>query len=347
MNVKMSLAEFYAIVDEWDSKLEDRLLSSNSWNYADGKMHCTVNVDGLFKAYLRHDATPNENAWAQLGDKFDFPVKWFYRQDEALKEKIINYKLAHSDKAAYLWRMRHDDNGEEILRAVLSDKYQPYNHKQLWTALMEAIVNSGLESLKPVIFRPYVSDVMSGYILFENAEAKNLPDPKTKDGGGNGGIKPAIFFANGEDGNRKLVITGGFYRGVCSNGLIYGWNAEESLNLIHRKVGNDYFDFAVRSGILNAMASCKLAIEQYAKALTERIDQEALPRMIESWFETFSVEPEIVSWAEDLKAINRNCADLTYADVIDSLTYRASQIDAETTRITMERFAGQLLSSIK
>lgn len=345
---KLSVPDFTDALAAWHNNLRDVQTPFSGATYMDEQIYLTENNPLFGKNIVV--ARPNQNAQNQLGVRLHFPASWVFSTDPEditpdLRSAIVNAKfegdLTRSDPM--LWRTR---DGGQTLRAVLTTKYSRYDHFDLWSAFTDALAKSGLNDLSPVVFRPHIDDHMTAYVIFPTVRA-NTNDADSYDTGrrDDGGLHPALYISNGEDGTASTRVSGGLYRSACENGCIMGWNAEASIRIRHLHKTNAEMAYAVNVALVEAMKSSQLGIENYVKACTEQIQTEMLPNMIAHWKTLYQVSEDVTdAWKNDMTNA-ASLRPLTLADAVNSLTLVAGTIEQVKQRENAEIMAGEILAS--
>jgi len=186
---------------------------------------------------------------------------------------------------------------------------------------------------------------MTAYIIFPTVEADPQPEnPETGQGPkGRGGMHPAIYISNAEDGTGSTRLAGGLYQSVCENGCIFGWKAEGMINIRHRGHSDAEMAYAVSVAIVEAMKSASLGIEQYMNACKIQIQSEMIPSIIDTWKSQFKVAENIsTEWATMLNT-QSTVHGLTLADAVNGLTLIAGAQENHVLREDLEITAGEIL----
>lgn len=345
-SMKTTLADFTDRVNAWNETLSDVVAPFGQAQYVDS--HIVLSETNPLFGRVVYGVEPNQNAQGQLGARLKFPASWVFSPDTAdctpeIRTSILNYKFNQSAREeSMLWRLREGT----ILRAVMTDKYSRYDHATLWNAVTDGVNKSGLAQLAPVVFRPYVDDKMTAYIIFPTVDASDpqTDNPQTGEGRrGKGGMHPAIYVSNAEDGTGSTRLAGGLYQSVCENGCIFGWKSESAINIRHRGHSDAEMAYAVSVAIVEAMKSASLGIEQYVNACKIQIESEMIPQLIDGWKSQFKVSENITDEWSKMMVTQSSVHGLTLADTVNGLTLIAGAQANNAVREDLEIAAGEIL----
>ncbi len=297
--------------------------------------HVTIPAHG---ANIASDC--NETGYFKLCEKLGAPAGWMLskRCPGDLEETIVN-RLKKDVDGEYLFRLRYEPDGQ-VLRSVLTERYLTYNHWDLWRDAQQIFEREGMEQLHPVIWKPKIDDNLDMWILFNSVNADpNTNNPQSYDGGGYGGLKPAIHIRNSEDGTGSVRIAGGMYRSYCTNGVIFGWKEEQRMRQVHmgqRWAMKGY----VWHALTLAMSKANKGIDLYIAATEMELGQE-IDSIVKRWTSKYALSVETSKlWSKAVEeAQPRTVADFVMA-TSDFAGYQSRDI---TT--TMEEMAGAMLEA--
>lgn len=178
--VKVSVSEFQEQARAWNEGLFDVTEKAGHAKFIADTEKFVIGYEeklaGLFggSPERKIELDLNDNAQMQLGVKFEFPHNWTFSEKcpVDLREQVINRKMDLFKDTEYLFRAKQPG----ILRAVLSNKYSIYDNLDLVDNVVNALTVSGLNDLQPVIFRPYIDDTMSAYVLFTGVDIADTRD---------------------------------------------------------------------------------------------------------------------------------------------------------------------------
>lgn len=191
-----------------------------------------IAIPGPFGSMEAMPLSPN--AHRQLGTKLDIPRAYYQRMQEAQPELLsanVNTWLQSTDEKNMLWRMM-----DGRVRAVLSDRYRPYDTADLAFTTLQKATSAGAQ-----ISRFTLTDDRFEMRLIQPQWEESLTYPESgidarygSDGGHRigramGRLIPGCYVSNSETGNGGLSIRPFILDMVCSNGMI----SEESFRRIH------------------------------------------------------------------------------------------------------------------
>jgi hypothetical protein len=288
----------------------------------------------------------NDHAFNQLCGRLDIPAGWARdegRCPDELRGEIVNWKLAHYDKR-FLLRNRITPSGE-ITRAVLSNRYGVYNHIDFVDAISDAITRAGIDVR---VWRPQVGDELRTYVLVEGidfgATEHRNGNITNGDGGGAGGMKPAIYISNSEIGTGKVRVHAGLYRSYCMNGLIYGYRTERQNSLVHRGRSNQHLGLLVNEMIADAMNMSEEAATAFLETRSTLIEATSVSNIVERWNKKYGIVVDAgTQWLNLCQMQANREGRVSLFDVINHATDVAGGIESNDTRENMEVMAGELI----
>lgn len=275
-----------------------------------------------------------EHAFSQLASRLDVPASWAASDVSCppeLRADVFNWKLQHyEDDKRFLIRMRNGGPSmayDDVVRAVLSAEFTPYDHHHLLDAIVDALDVVG-GSMR--FFRGHVGDELKAYLLVETVQI----DTGDRDGGG---LKPAVYISNSEIGGGSLRIAPAVYRSVCMNGAIFGWRqTSETFRAIHRWVTPKQMSFKVNEAIAQALQLAPEMAQRFLDTQATRLLRSRIPDLIE----TMSKKYGLTVAARDLwKGASQSSE--TLFDVINAATLTAQGRTAEE-REQMEIMGGEI-----
>lgn len=331
---KQSLDTFEEQVRDWNTSLTDVISPMNEAEYVDGKL---VTTEETIFGKSRTMGYLNDNGLRTLCYKVDAPHTWMRDKcPEDLKKTIFDRLMRDYDKECLF---RYRGTRDQICRAVLSDRYMVYNHIDVWEAVRDGIEKSKLGQLQPMVWKPMVDDRMSLWILFDGVRADPDKPIRSYDGGGAGGLKPAIKISNSEDGTGKVKLFGGLYRSYCDNGVIFGFNSETKIEQVH--VGNQHklVSANIRIAIAETARVAGLGIDKYIESTNEFITG-AIDEVVDEWTSKYNVAVETATeWKGFLGRVE------TWGDLVMATSdFGGTRKDRDEME-TFETLAGDLLYS--
>jgi hypothetical protein len=332
----MSFDRFDEMVYDHNSKLVDVTIPMREVSYR-GQGRIRVQ-EGTDFGILRAEGRLNKTGYRQLCSRLGAPHQWLTvgsNCPDDLEVTIIQ-RLQQDYSTPTLFRFR-----EDTCRAVLSDKYLVYNHAEFWNNIKDSLAGTGMMIMKPKIWKPVVEDRMDAWILFEGVDADpNGNAPEMYDGGGFGGLKPAIHIRNTEDGTGRVRIDSGMFRSYCTNGVIFGWSGKAGMAAEHLGKSTTHMETKVALAIAEAAESCKLGIDKFIEALNVRIKEDAINRVVEEWSSVYNIDAECSDlWFQAITGSK------TWADVVMATSDFAGTLSDRDLSTTLEEASGALLIS--
>lgn len=229
------------------------------------------------------------------------------------------------------------------LRAVLSDSYTRYDHTDLFGAVYRALeMNQMLDNV--TVVKDHVADLMSAYLLFDGVEFDAGGNGDMNDGGGSGGLRPAIVISNSEIGTGSSRINGGLYRSFCKNGMVLGWKSQEAFKIIHRFKSDAQIALLANEAIAASLQLSEKAALAFIEAQHKLIVPSSLKGITQKWAGKYGLTVgQNESWLEAVTSgLNQN-GRVSYADVINEATYFSHRTENSELASTFERMAGEMV----
>lgn len=352
MSNEMNINQFHDKIQNWNADLEDAKSSTDSmllredWllDFKAGEMESVAG--SLFAGQevvvpqMIERVEVSDRAQSQLAGRLGIPVRWIQDPEKcppSLREIVFNWKFHYEDSKELLMRMNGGD-----LRAVLSDQYTPFDHLELVSAVYDALkINDMLEHVKVV--KSHVGDEMSAYLIIPEINFDTGEDRPISDGGGTGGLIPAVYLSNSEVGSGSARIHGGLFRSYCTNGMIFGWQAESSFRITHRFKNKNQIALLANEAIAEAMKLSEKGAHRFMEAQHRKILPARLDSLVNMWGSKYGIGVERAeNWLEAVTA--QSGADQpTYADVINEATHMANRTESRQVREDLERMAGEMV----
>lgn len=354
-HTKMELNELHSMVGAWNDTLSDDTVPSDYLTFHSpfGLRYAPeqgAHGGGLFAkvdGVVEQTTSMTEDAFQQLCERFLVRSDWA-RDDRKcppeLRAMIFDWKFSNFERAGLMIRNRIT-NGERVTRAVLSDQYTRYDHFEFVDALRAALTQAGLSD-KVTVWRPEVGDTMRAYILIDQIEfdAPEAHDPTQGDGGGAGGLKPAVYISNSETGTGKARVTGGLYRSVCSNGLLLGYRERDAFAVTHRWKTAKHMTLMMNEAIATALNMSEQAGNAFLNARAEIIQPTKLDGIITKWATKYGVTLSArKAWRVLCQTELDREGRISKFDLINHATDSAGSIENGAVREAMEAMAGGLL----
>jgi len=212
-----TLGDLRNLVDQYAEDCWDERLAAGDLHYVADKIVRYPTQPTLFEQQsVLMELALNDYAYAQFNGRIGGPdLRWIGDPDRCppdLEATILNRLLQKEAEAGreYLMRAQGD-----AFRAVLSTDYTVFDNNR-FVGLVERGMETVGKGVDAFVHRPSVGDRLRAYIL--------LPQITFSDK--YGGLHPGVYIRNSEIGDGSARVTGGLYRSVCTNGIIYGWEAE-------------------------------------------------------------------------------------------------------------------------
>ena len=286
-------------------------------------------------------------AYRQLVERMGGPsVRWLENRDKCpgdLETTVIDRLIEHQaarNRDHVLLRLRGKDWEVPTVRAVLSSDYEPLDNLELLEMVGAALDN--IPNSDVVVMRGYVGDWMRAYVL-DRGHTFNLPG-----GDDGGGLHPGIYISNNEVGLGAVRITGGVWRDVCTNGMIYGWNAEWNRALVHRYLNAQSYRVVVMNNVAEGFRMSKEAAEKLVATVEIPLATKKLENLFAGWATDGVTLKSREAWETSTKlsaAQYGRGTDYTMFDALQGLTQAAQLTENPDETEEMERLAGDLLAA--
>lgn len=285
-------------------------------------------------------------AYRQFAERMGAPtVRWLEdraRCPDDLEQTVLQRCVEHqadTNRSHVMLRLRGKTWNVPAVRAVLSSDYEPLDNLDLLNIVgevLDAIPNSDI-----IVVRGYVGDWMRAYIL-DRSRTFNLPG-----GDDDGGIHPGIYISNNEVGQGSVRITAGVWRDVCSNGMIYGWNADWNTAIRHRWLKAQAFREVIMNNVVGGFRLSKEAAEKLVASAAKPLETGNLEKLFDAWATEGITVKSREAWEVSTKlsaAQYGRGKDYTMFDAIQGLTQAAQFTENPDETEEMERLAGDLLA---
>lgn len=344
-----TIDQFYQRVADWAASNHDDYAMTRSLRYGEDNrvQFAPEGLGQLFGgAVTASTAKPTDHAFRQLCGMMNVPAGWAGDEKDCpseLRSHILNWKLERAKNNRLFVRQRTEGEGETVLRALLSDQYVAFDNVHLVTAVKNAIEMNGI---RVTVLRPEVGDKMRAYLLLDEYDFSNVR-PGTEDGadgGGSGGLKPALYLHNFELGGGSLGVHGGLYRSYCGNGAIFGWQQTDVYTLAHRWKSPALMANMVNNAITSALRLTEKAAIAFLEAQEYALPVESIESVISGWAGRFSIPSE--STQQLIGAAQAQAGSVerfTRYDLINEATYLASRTENGDVREQMEVMAGAMI----
>lgn len=296
------------------------------------------------------EARMEMHAYRQFAERLHAPrPSWLLNRDycpadleHSILDDLRQFRAA-KDHKHYMLRLRDDfERDGTTVRAVLSEDYTPFDHTKFIEMVGDALDLVQARELGVIVARSQVGDTMRAYILFSGL-TKELPEGK--DGGG---LHPGIYISNNEIGTGSVRVAAGVWRDVCTNGLIYGWNAEWNRALAHRFYTKAAFSAVIADNVANALEITEEAAEKFVQSYAVEVGKSRVEKILDRWAEGSMTVKSRERWETltfaSVSDYGREREDVRLFDVLNGLTQAAQLADNEDETEVMERMAGDMLA---
>ena len=156
-----------------------------------------------------------------------------FLKEREYNDDLVKYMNAELDRRETLWnnkgkekrtfnvRIRHDDEGNNVVRAIVSERYGVIDNHEA----MEMVANA----------LPSLTDALASHLFNDSDDIYGnilLPDYMKSEPDSDYGV--GIAFKNSEIRNSTFKISPFFFRAICLNGMIWGrMNSEINVNQRH------------------------------------------------------------------------------------------------------------------
>lgn len=245
-----------------------------------------------------------------------------------LKAEIQDLETRLQESKKFTVRTRNDDDGNQVVRYVASERYGVINNDSVMDIISGALPGGWGDSLASHAWND--GDSMIGNVLLPDY-IKNRPDSEYGIG---------ISFKNSEIGRYRFEICPFLFRAICLNGCI--WGRSNSVIGIDKKhlgeINLDKIKMQVQAAVKLALAEGEQVLELFD--MTKEITVENQSQLVASLAKEFKLTiPQGRAW---LNAIGDEPGETVF-HTIQGLT-KASQSFTGDVRQTMEETAGLILA---
>lgn len=245
-----------------------------------------------------------------------------------LQAEIQDLESRLQESKKFTVRTRNDDNGNQVIRYVASERYGVINNDTVMDIISGSLPGGWGDSLASHAWND--GDSMIGNVLLPDY-IKNRPDSEYGIG---------ISFKNSEIGRYRFEICPFLFRAICLNGCI--WGRSNSVIGIDKKhlgeINLDEIKMQVQEAVKLALAEGEQVLELFD--ITKEITVENQPQLVASLAKEFKLTiPQGRAW---LNAIGDEPGETVF-HTIQGLT-KASQSFTGDVRQTMEETAGLILA---
>ena len=232
-------------------------------------------------------------------------------------------------------RVRHDDNGNDVIRAIVSERYGVIdNHEAI-----EMIVNS----------LPTLTDALASHITHDGDDMFGnvlLPDNMKSEPDSDYGV--GISFRNSEIRNSTFKVSPFLFRAICLNGMIWGrQDSAIQINQRHMgKINTQELQEQVRTAIAVALTQGNAMLTLLGHSKQVKVNN-ALPVIAQLTRDAKMTMEQGKAWhkgyLETLQETKGDVAENTAFGIVNGLT-RSAQSYSGSLREAMESTASLILA---
>ena len=257
----------------------------------------------------------------------------YLNDDLNRREKEWNGK--GKDAREFRVRVRHDDAGNDIIRAIVSERYGVIDNHEALDMIVDAL--------------PSLDDALASHLFNDGDDIYGnvlLPDHMKSEPDSDYGV--GIAFRNSEIRNSTFKISPFLFRAICLNGMIWGrMNSEIQINQKHLgKIDTVDLQQQVRHAIAVALTQGNdmLTLLGYSKQV--KVDN-VLPVIAQICRDEKLTVAQGKLWhkgyLDSLHETTGHFNDKTAFGIVNGLTRSAQDYNA-STRENMETIASKILS---
>jgi len=336
-----TLAELKQSVDEYAAGCWDERVAAGDLHYIANKIVRYPTKPTLFNQQsVLMELALSDHAYAQFNERVGGPdLRWIGNSENCPPdlEPIILNRLLQKEAAEgreYLMRARGD-----VFRAVLSNQYSVFDNVKFVELVERGIDTLGADVVAQ-IHRPSIGDRLRAYILL----------PQITFSEKYGGLHPGVYIRNSEIGDGSARVTGGLYRSVCTNGIIYGWESGSDIAIKHKWVDGNMLAAMVAGALSEGFKLSEEAAIKFVASESVHIEQQSLRPLIEEWAKKYKLSQKVSDEWQGASVGNAgesgHAKDLRMMDVINGATYVAQRQEDETFAEAIERMAGEILRGV-
>jgi hypothetical protein len=257
--------------------------------------------------------------------------------NEELNLRAKEWHENGKDDRDFRLRIRHDDNGNDIIRAIVSERYGVIDNHEAMQMIVDALPSTK-DALASHLFND--GDDMYGNIL--------VPDNMKSEPDSDYGV--GIAFRNSEIRNATFKVSPFLFRAICLNGMIWGrQNSEINVNQKHMgNIDRKELAFEVRNAIKVALTQGNdlLTLMGYAKNVKVQEPLSVIAQLCRQKEINMTAEQGRLwhkGYTDSLAESNGHLHDKTAFGIVNGLT-RSAQNYSGAKREHMETIAGQILA---
>ncbi len=252
-----------------------------------------------------------------------------------LDRRETDWNNKGKEKRSFNVRIRHDDDGNDVIRAIVSERYGVIDNHEA----MEMVANA----------LPSLNDALASHLFNDGDDIYGnilLPDYMKSEPDSDYGV--GIAFKNSEIRNSTFKISPFLFRAICLNGMIWGrMNSEINVNQRHMgKIDLGDLQLQVTQAIKVALTQGNdmLTLLGYAKQVKVKNPVAVIAQLARD--EKMTIEQGKLWHKGYLDSLHERHGDVhekTAFGIINGLT-RSAQDYTGSTREEMETLASKILA---
>lgn len=292
----------------------------------------TLTESGLNSLRIFTDIPSSMVSYMKEREYNDDLVRYF---NEDLSKRESDWLNKGKDSREFRVRSRHDDEGNKVVRAIVSERYGVIDNHEA----MEMIVNS----------LPSLDDALASHLFNDGDDIYGnilLPDHMKSEPDSDYGV--GIAFRNSEIRNATFRISPFLFRAICLNGMIWG-RQDSEIKVNQKHLGTiDLVDLQqqVRHAISVALTQGNDMLTLLGHSKKVKVDN-VLPVIAQICRDEKMTIAQGKLWhkgyLDSLHETTGHFNDKTAFGVINGLTRSAQDYNA-STRESMESIASKILS---
>ncbi|MFW6026275.1 MAG: DUF932 domain-containing protein [Candidatus Woesearchaeota archaeon] len=336
INKKIDWETILSDVEKRSNNRQDFVISTDDIKFGRNNGH----IIGINNKFQTLDFPMNPWAQSQFFNKLNMPGRYFKELMEENQFDMVaehaNYQLGKMDDDDQLL-VRTIDHGERFARAILTDRYSPFDNDQLIDVVNEALNKS---QYKYEIIE-YQNDDLTASIRITFPDTETDIDYRDRKQGDV--LKAAVMIMNSEVGKRGIYIMPVVYRVVCSNGLTV-WKTIGSKTDFYRKhVGltdQGVYDFAI-TAFEQAMDTAYNSITRFKDL--QKINVEDPEIAIKNMLSRNKIPKRVIEKVQE-RYDAKWMGDKTMFAVVNAMTNVARDLDIDD-KMDLETAAGNILAN--
>jgi hypothetical protein len=264
---------------------------------------------------------PTDWALSQVLSRANCPVRYGKWLPEHLRFQVVNYGIGHYERDLTL-RTKGD-----LLRAVVSEDYRPFDNRRIVEALTEILpgrVNFEVERV-----------VLDDRAFHINLILPDIAEDMRRNGGRPDIIRAGVLIGNSEVGASSVFVLPRLLRQICTNGMV-AWvgGGDGELRMPHKGHGEFEMEAALARGIAEAARAGDEALNNLRSLIVEEVSEPL--KILEELARKRGLSGRFTDNAKSELEGN------TAYDVLNAVTAAARGVENPERRIEIEAFAGFL-----